>query len=132
MLFRSLPARWADGVNGAWTLDGEEATVRAAFDVIRAAWRDAQRTEEPHLSTSIWYALGPDAEDRLRTYAYDYLRIFGEEAGQYGAQSVACFTPEALRRAVDNVRAAGAHELFLVPTTADPAELDRTLDALGR
>jgi len=125
-------ARWADGVNGAWTLDGDEATVRAAFDVIRAAWRDAQRTEEPHLSTSIWYALGPDAEDRLRTYAYDYLRIFGEEAGQYGAQSVACFTPEALRRAVDNVRAAGAHELFLVPTTADPAELDRTLDALGR
>lgn len=124
-------ARWADGVDGAWTLDGDEATVRTAFDAIKAAWRAAGRDDAPHLSTSIWYALGPDAEDRLRQYAYDYLKIFGEEAGQYGAQSVACFTPDALRRAVDSIRAAGANELFLVPTTADPAELDRTLDALG-
>jgi len=124
-------ARWADGVDGAWTLDGDEAAVRGAFDMIEAAWRAAGRDDQPHLSTSIWYALGPDAEDRLRTYAYDYLKIFGEDAGQYGAQSVACFTPEALRTAVDSIRAAGAHELFLVPTTGDPTELDRTRDALG-
>ena len=124
-------ARWADGVDGAWTLDGDEATVRAAFEQIQTAWAAAGRDDTPHLSTSIWYALGPDAEDRLRTYAYDYLKIFGEEAGQYGAQSVACFTPDALRTAVDRIRAAGAHELFLVPTTGDPAELDRTRDALG-
>ena len=124
-------ARWADGVDGAWTLDGDEATVRAAFDVIRGAWTDAGRTDAPHLSTSIWYGLGPDAEDRLRRYAYDYLKVFGEEAGRFGADSVACFTPDALRRAVDGIAAAGADELFLVPTTADPAELDRTRDALG-
>jgi hypothetical protein len=98
--------------------------------VVESAWKDAGRTEKPHLSTSIWYALGDGAEDRLRRYAYDYLRIFGEEAGQYGAQAVACFTPEALRRAVDSIRAAGADELFLVPTTVDPAELDRTREAL--
>ena len=90
-------ARWADGVDGAWTLDGDEATVRTAFDAIDAAWRAAGRNDAPHLSTSIWYALGPDAETQLRQYAYDYLKIFGEEAGQYGAQSVACFTPDALR-----------------------------------
>jgi alkanesulfonate monooxygenase SsuD/methylene tetrahydromethanopterin reductase-like flavin-dependent oxidoreductase (luciferase family) len=124
-------ARWADGVDGAWTLDGDEATVRGAFDVVRAAWRAADREQPPHLSTSIWYALGADAEQRLRDYAYDYLRIFGEEAGQYGAQSVACYTPDALRRAVDNIRAAGADELFLVPTTVDPDELQRTRDALA-
>lgn len=124
-------ARWADGVDGAWTLDGDEATVRAAFDVVETAWKDAGRAEKPHLSTSLWYALGDDAEERLRRYAYDYLKIFGEEAGQFGAQSVACFTPEALRRAVDQIRAAGADELFLVPTTTDPAELDRTREALG-
>jgi alkanesulfonate monooxygenase SsuD/methylene tetrahydromethanopterin reductase-like flavin-dependent oxidoreductase (luciferase family) len=124
-------ARWAAGVDGAWTLDGDEATVRGAFDMIEDAWRDAGRDEKPHLSTSIWYALGDGAEDRLRRYAYDYLKIFGEDAGRYGAASVACFTPEALRRAVDSIRSAGADEVFLVPTTADPAELDRTRDALG-
>src|SRR5690606_37287680 len=124
-------ARWADGVDGAWTLDGDEAAVRGAFEMIESAWRAAGRDDEPHLPTSIWYALGDDAEDRLRRYAYDYLKVFGEEAGQFGAQSVACFTPEALRAAVDGIRAAGAHELFLVPTTGDPEELDRTRDALG-
>lgn len=75
-------ARWADGVDGAWTLDGDEATVRAAFDVVETAWKDAGRAEKPHLSTSLWYALGDDAEERLRRYAYDYLKIFGEEIGR--------------------------------------------------
>ena len=123
-------ARWADGVDGAWTLDGDIAAFTTAFDMIRAAWRDAGREDAPHLSSSVWYALGPGAEDRLRAYAYEYMKIFGEEVGRWAAQQAACFTPDALRRAVDNVRDAGADEFFLVPTTADPAELDRTLDAL--
>lgn len=124
-------ARWADGVDGAWTLDGGYEPVKAAFDMITAAWRAAGRAERPHLSTSIWYALGGGAEDRLRTYAHDYLKIFGDDAGRFGAQSVACYTPDALRRAVDNIAAAGADELFLVPTTTDPSELARTRDALA-
>jgi alkanesulfonate monooxygenase SsuD/methylene tetrahydromethanopterin reductase-like flavin-dependent oxidoreductase (luciferase family) len=124
-------ARWADGVDGAWTLDGEQGPVQAAFDQIRQAWRDAGRTDAPHLSTSIWYGLGDGAEDRLRGYAFDYLKIFGDDAGTYGANAVACYTPEALRRAVDNIAAAGADELFLVPTSVDPDELSRTRDALG-
>ena len=74
---------------------------------------------------------GDDAETRLRAYAYDYLKIFGEDAGRYGAQAVACYTEDALRRAVDNIREAGADELFLVPTTVDPGELDRTRAALA-
>jgi alkanesulfonate monooxygenase SsuD/methylene tetrahydromethanopterin reductase-like flavin-dependent oxidoreductase (luciferase family) len=124
-------ARWASGVDGAWTLDGNEDTVRTAFDQIRAAWTEAGRTEPPHLSTALWYALGDDGEDRLRTYAYDYLKVFGEGVGQYGAKSVACFTPTALRIAVDAIRRAGADEVFLVPTTNDVDELSRTRDALG-
>jgi alkanesulfonate monooxygenase SsuD/methylene tetrahydromethanopterin reductase-like flavin-dependent oxidoreductase (luciferase family) len=124
-------ARWADGVDGAFTLDGDRATMATAFDQIRDAWRDADRAEAPHLSSSVWYALGPGAEERLRAYAYDYLKIFGEDVARWSADNVACFTPESLRSAVDNARAAGADELFLVPTTADPKELDRTRDALG-
>jgi alkanesulfonate monooxygenase SsuD/methylene tetrahydromethanopterin reductase-like flavin-dependent oxidoreductase (luciferase family) len=123
-------ARWADGVDGAWTLDGDRAQVRASFDMVVDAWNRAGRTEPPHLSTSIWYALGDDAENRLRSYAYDYLKIFGEEAGRYGADGVACHTEDALRRAVDQIAAAGADELFLVPTTVDPRELERTVRAL--
>lgn len=124
-------ARWAAGVDGAWTLDGELGPVKAAFDQIKQAWVDAGRADKPHLSSSIWYAIGPDAEERLRNYAYSYMKIFGEDIARHTAGAVACFTPDALRRTVENLAAAGADEFFLVPTTADPDELSRTRDALG-
>jgi hypothetical protein len=47
------------------------------------------------------------------------------------AISVACHTPDALSRAIDNARDAGADEFFLVPTTAEPEELNRIREALG-
>ena len=128
-------ARWADGVDGAWTMDGDRDAMTAAFTQIRAAWDDAGRTEAPHLSSSIWYALPrpgrDDAEVRLRDYARTYMNIMGEGVGDWAATAVTCFTPDALRRAVDNARDAGADEFFLVPTTSDPDELARTRDALG-
>lgn len=124
-------ARWADGVDGAFTLDGDVGAMVNAFTQIRDAWRDAGRTEPPHLSSSVWYALGPGAAERLRSYAHEYMKVFGEGVARWSADTAACSTPEALRKAVDNARDAGADEFFLVPTTADPAELERTRDALG-
>ena len=128
-------ARWADGVDGAWTMDGDREGMSVAFTQIRAAWDDAGRTEPPHLSSSVWYALpGPGrdgAEARLRDYARTYMRVLGDGVGDWAARAVTCFTPDALRRAVDNARDAGADEFFLVPTTSDPDELARTCDALG-
>jgi alkanesulfonate monooxygenase SsuD/methylene tetrahydromethanopterin reductase-like flavin-dependent oxidoreductase (luciferase family) len=128
-------AHWADGVDGAWTMDGDRDAMAAAFTQIRGAWEAAGRTEPPHLSSSIWYALpGPgrdDAEARLRDYAHTYMSIMGEGVGEWAASAVTCFTPDALRRAVDNAAEAGADEFFPVPTTSDPDELARTRDALG-
>ncbi len=121
-------ARWADGVDGAWTMDGDRDTMATAFAQIRDAWDAAGRTHAPHLSSSIWYALGDDAEAQLRGYAHTYMDNLG--MGEWAAGAVTCFTPDTLRRAVDNARDAGADEFFLVPTTSDPDELARTLDAL--
>jgi hypothetical protein len=47
------------------------------------------------------------------------------------AASCSASSPGALREAVARITEAGCDELLLVPTTADPAELDRTLDALA-
>lgn len=124
-------ARWAVGIDGAWTLDGNRDVMAAAFEQIRAAWLDAGREDPPHLSSSIWYALGPDAEDRLRGYTYDYLRIFGDAIANGAASMATCSGADALRAAVANARDADADEFFLVPTTADPDELLRTVDVLG-
>ena len=124
-------AHWADGVDGAWTMDGGLEHMTASFAQIRDAWDAAGRTEAPHLSSSIWYALGDDAEARLKAYAYDYMKIMGDGVGEWAASAVTCFSPAALRAAVENAREAGADEFFLVPTTSDPDELARTCDALG-
>jgi alkanesulfonate monooxygenase SsuD/methylene tetrahydromethanopterin reductase-like flavin-dependent oxidoreductase (luciferase family) len=123
-------ASWADGVDGAWTMDGDLDHMTRSFAQIRDAWDAAGRADAPHLSSSIWYALGDDAEARLRDYAHIYMRIMGEEVGQWAANAVTCFTPDALRDAVDHAREAGADEFFLVPTTSDPGELAHTVDVL--
>lgn len=125
-------ARWASGVDDGSTVFGMDPTATAAaFDRIRAAWRDAGRSDAPHISASLWYALGPDAERRLSGYCFDYMRIFDEGMAQAMADAMTCHSPEALRTAVATCAELGCDELFLVPTTVDPTELDRTRDALG-
>jgi alkanesulfonate monooxygenase SsuD/methylene tetrahydromethanopterin reductase-like flavin-dependent oxidoreductase (luciferase family) len=125
-------ARWAAGVDDGATVTGIDGdTLGATIERVRAAWRDAGRLDPPHVSASLWYALGPDADDRLREYAYAYTRIFGEGAAKAFAEAATCSTPAALQAAVDTAQSVGCDALFLVPTTADPTELDRTHDALG-
>ncbi|WTW97780.1 LLM class flavin-dependent oxidoreductase [Streptomycetaceae bacterium NBC_01309] len=125
-------ARWAAGIDDGTAIANPDAEALAEVATrVRAAWREAGRTDEPHLSTSIWYALGDDAETRLRSYAFDYLKIFGPEIAEAIADTATVHSPKALRTAVETVKAAGFHELFLVPTTTDPDELLRTREALG-
>ena len=125
-------ARWASGVDAATTTFGVNAEVAAStFEAIRAAWRDAGRDDAPHISASLWFALGDGAEERIRSYAYDYLRIIDHGFARAIADSVDCHTPSALRAAIETLAELGCDELFLVPTTTDVSELDRTRDALG-
>ncbi len=125
-------AKWAVGVDDGSTVFGiDPAATGAAFDRIREAWSEAGRTDAPHISASLWYALGDGAHERLQGYGYDYMRIFGDDLAKAMGGALSTATPEALRAAVDTLEQLGCDELFLVPTTTDPAELDRTRDALG-
>lgn len=125
-------ARWAVGVDDPTQItsidrDGLAAQRQKVVD----AWKDAGRDEPPHFSSSLWYALGPDADERLRAYVYRYMKIFDEGYAEHLASTAPVHTSGALREAVDAARDAGCDELFLVPTTADPDELARTREALG-
>ena len=125
-------ARWAIGVDDGSTVFGvDPEAAGAAFQRVRDAWAEAGRADAPHISASLWYALGDDARERLRGYGYDYMRIFGEEVGTMMADMLSTSTAEALRSAVATLESLGCDELFLVPTTTDVTELDRTRDALG-
>ena len=125
-------ARWAVGVDDPSAITAVDAAVLAGQrEKVAGAWAAAGRAERPHFSSSLWYALGPGAKEQLASYIYDYMRIFDDGFARELASSAAVHTPGALREAMEAAREAGCDEFFLVPTTADPAELDRTREALG-
>ncbi len=123
-------ARWADGNMGfslAPNTDDHGATVAAFVD----AWAEAGRRERPYVSTSFWYSLGPDATDELHAYAARYLAIFGDDAAAMMASLCTAAGLDATVEAVERCEAAGMDELYLVPTSPDPADLQPLVDALG-
>jgi alkanesulfonate monooxygenase SsuD/methylene tetrahydromethanopterin reductase-like flavin-dependent oxidoreductase (luciferase family) len=125
-------AKWANGVDDGSTVFGiDPAATDVAFSRIRDIWAAEGRSDAPHISASLWYALGDGAQERLYDYGYSYMKIFGEEVGTMMASMLATSTPESLRNAITTLESLGCDELFLVPTTADVNELDRTRDALG-
>lgn len=125
-------ARWAQGVDDPTSITVVDAdALRERRAVVNAAWTEAGRTDSPHFSASLWYALGPDAGDRLRRYVFEYMRIFDEGMARQIAETAVVNDDRSLRAAVDAARDAGCDEFFLVPTTTDPVELDRTREALG-
>ena len=124
-------ARWATGVIDGSTVTGADAaTLHGVVSRVRDAW-SAAGSGPPYVAATLWYALGDGAAGRLRSYAYDYLEIFGDAMAGAMADAAGCHSPQALREAATAAREAGCDELFLVPTTTDVTELDRTREALG-
>jgi alkanesulfonate monooxygenase SsuD/methylene tetrahydromethanopterin reductase-like flavin-dependent oxidoreductase (luciferase family) len=123
-------ARWAEGVAG-FSLGPAADEMQRVFRSAEQAWRDADRPAPPHRATSFWYALGDDAPSRLRAYAARYLGVFGTGPARALASQCRAAGQAALRESLTLARDAGADEVILVPTSADAAELERTLDAIA-
>jgi alkanesulfonate monooxygenase SsuD/methylene tetrahydromethanopterin reductase-like flavin-dependent oxidoreductase (luciferase family) len=123
-------AHWAEGLAG-FSLGPAADEMDRVFRSAERAWRDAGREKPPHLATSFWYALGDDAASRLGDYAARYLGVFGEGPARALASQCRAAGQTALRESLTLAREAGADEVILVPTSADPDELTRTLDAIA-
>jgi alkanesulfonate monooxygenase SsuD/methylene tetrahydromethanopterin reductase-like flavin-dependent oxidoreductase (luciferase family) len=123
-------ARWADGICG-FSFGPHDAEIANQFDLARSAWKEEGRSDPPRLVTSFWFALGPDARSQLDEYLLRYLNFMGPEAARKIAPTVTTLSPETLRDAARRIADLGCDELILVPTTADPDEVDRVADILG-
>jgi alkanesulfonate monooxygenase SsuD/methylene tetrahydromethanopterin reductase-like flavin-dependent oxidoreductase (luciferase family) len=117
-------AQWADGVCG-FSLDPLGEDHRGTFDRIDAAWQAAGRVDAPRQVSSFWYATGPDGPRRLQAYAEKYLGIFGADVARSMAELCSAWSGDRVREAIDRFEQAGCDELLLVPTSADPDEVDR-------
>lgn len=124
-------AQWADGLY-AWSGNGEEQELSRTFAMADAAWERAGRGQTPYRMGGFWYTLADNGQQRLYDYVYEYLAIAGPEIATMMAESVHRSSADTVRAALDNAEAAGCEELFMVPATADLAEIERLSELLAR
>lgn len=114
--------KWGIG----YTVGGAGPDQAAPFvEEVRKAWEKAGREGEPRIVGLVYFGLAPDAARRATEYLGDY---YGEMGKQF-AQAIPK-TPEALRDVVKKFEDYGFDELFLDPTSADLAEVDRAAAAV--
>ncbi|HEY7053075.1 MAG TPA: hypothetical protein VH496_13215 [Mycobacterium sp.] len=121
----------------AHSLHFDAEALAAQRERVVEAWQAAGRTERPHFSAPVWFALGPDPENQLQEHVKDF---WHQEVGAIGTESSYLTAPGAgtlncgasgLLAAVNGARKAGLDELRLIPSTADPDEIDRAREVLG-
>ena len=122
-------ARWADGLTD-FSFGPNPREVEMRFAAARAAWAEAGRPV-PRLTTSCWFALGDGGRAQMDAYVGRYLNFMGPEGAQMIAPMCTTVSASGLKDVVKAIADLGADELMLVPTTADPEELDRVADLLG-
>lgn len=123
-------AHWADGVSG-FALTGDAAEADRSFRAAEQAWQVAGRPDRPRLVTGIFVALGPDAEQMLKSFAMQYLAVFGAEVARLLADAMTMHSPVVLRDTIAAMGEAGCDELILVPADSDPALLQRITEVVG-
>ena len=117
-------AAWADGVY-VFSLDGKKDEIHAMLEMADAAWQAAGRKKRPYRVGGFWFSLAPDAKRKLHEYVADYMEIsIGAEAARQVAAGLNRHTPEAVRSAIEDLEALDCDEIYLVPATAEYAEIE--------
>jgi alkanesulfonate monooxygenase SsuD/methylene tetrahydromethanopterin reductase-like flavin-dependent oxidoreductase (luciferase family) len=124
-------SHWADGLY-AWSGNGEKEELERTFAMADDAWERNGRSEKPYRMGGFWYTLADDGQQKLYDYVYEYLAIAGPEIATMMAESVHRSSADTVLQALDNAEAAGCEELFMVPATADIAEVERLAELLAQ
>jgi alkanesulfonate monooxygenase SsuD/methylene tetrahydromethanopterin reductase-like flavin-dependent oxidoreductase (luciferase family) len=120
-------ARYADGyVHGG----GPPRAFASAASKAWAAWTDAGRPGRPRLWGQAYFALGerPDL-DRGAAYLRDYYAFTGPFAERIAAGNLT--SPQMVKDLARGYEEAGCDHLVLLPTVADPAQLERLAEVLA-
>jgi len=120
-------ARWSDGyVHGG----GPPRAFAGAASKARAAWRDHGRPGRPQLWGQGYFALGDqDTVERGAAYLRDYYSFTGPFAEKVAAANLT--TPQAIIDFIRGYEDAGCDELVLLPTVAEPDQVDRLAGVLA-
>lgn len=117
-------ARYADGyAHGG----GPPRAFASAATRAQAAWSDFGRPGRPVLWGQAYFALGDP--DRGTDYLRDYYAFTGGFAETIAAANLT--TPRAVKDLIRGYAAEGCDELVLLPTVADPGEVDRLAEVVA-
>jgi len=122
--------KWADGIYGC-SMPGDREGHQQIFDMAKEIWKASGRANKPYLIGSFWYSLAPSAEAELKIYVHCYMKYMGDDVAKFMSNAMTRHNPVTIREAIDNVRAAGADELLLVPATAHYNEVDKLAEILA-
>lgn len=116
-------ARYADGLSGfsfMATLDD----IKQSFDAFRAAWQTEGRSGKPRLVTSFWYGIDKKGKEQMVRHLDRYLNFMPEDIAKQLAP-VAGFNGsiDELKNFLDEIKALGADDVILVPTSVDLDEI---------
>jgi alkanesulfonate monooxygenase SsuD/methylene tetrahydromethanopterin reductase-like flavin-dependent oxidoreductase (luciferase family) len=120
-------ARFGDGWIGAGAPPDQFAEWRQGFE---QAWSQAGRSEQPQNAALAYFSLGDRAEEDAQAYLTDYYAWLGEDTANFIAGSAAKDT-ETVQQYLAAFEGAGCQELFLFPSSSDPAQVDLLADAAG-
>jgi hypothetical protein len=116
------------------SLDLDLGAMAALFDVAREAWAEAG-SPAPHLATSTWFALD-DGDGSAREQVHRHLRHYMNWlpvglVDALAARAGFAGTEGELADLLKRVEDLGADELHLIPTSADPRQVERVAALLA-
>ena len=120
-------AKYGDGWIAAGAPPDQFAQWRQKLESV---WSEAGRSEAPQTAALAYYSLGDRAEEDARAYLADYYAWLGEDIANFIVDSAAK-SPDAVQQAIAAFADAGCQELFLFPSSSDPAQVDLLADAAG-
>ena len=117
-------ARYGDG----WIMGGGTPEMLSeGREKLLSAWSEAGREGEPRVMALAYFSLGDTAEAAASTYLKDYYAWLGESADQIAAS--AAKDPETVRGYQQAFTEAGCDELFWIPASPDPAQVELLAEA---
>lgn len=120
-------AKYGDGWIAAGAPPDQFADWRQKLESV---WSEAGRSEAPQTAALAYFSLGEQAEEDAKAYLTDYYAWLGEDIANFIADSAAK-DPDTVKQYLAGFEQAGCQELFLFPSSNDPAQVDLLADAVG-
>lgn len=119
-------ARWGEGFIGTVVDPG---TASQIYGQAVNAWDAAGRSGRPRFVMGLYYALGPNADERGRAYLNHYY-AFDPQMGPMIAGSILA-TPDAINNAIRGYEDVGVDEIAFWPTIPDLDQVQRLEELVG-